>query len=541
MPKPVTVPPSRRPLDLLLALVAAVAVVLGLSRLLALDDGLVVEATRLGDTPITVTRPAGGGPDATAPTVLIAHGFAGSRQLMQPFAVTLARAGYVAVTFDFLGHGAHPDPLTGDVTAADGATRALVDQMAGLARFATGHPASDGRLALIGHSMGSDIVVRLAQADDSVAATVAVSMFAPTVTPETPRNLLVIVGGLEPAALKDEGRRAVGMVAGGPEAVEPGTTYGRFADGTARRLVLADGVEHIGVLFSAETLAAAREWLDRSFGPPETGTAIEGRTAPVDRRLPWLGLTLLGVVAAARPLSRLLPAVASPPDGPPARAGRAGFLAAAVAPALLTPLILWPLPTGFLPILLGDYLTAHFLIYGLLTAAALRRWRRRGAASGPGDGRRTVAWPAFAAATAAVAAYAVLAVGLPIDRYFTAFVPIAGRLALLPVVLVGTLVYFLADETLVRDPRSPRFAYPLTKACLLVSLAIAVALDLQRLFFLIILIPVILVFLAIYGLFSGWAYRRTGHPAVGGVALALAFAWAIAATFPMVDASALPG
>ena len=66
------------------------------------------------------------------------------------------------------------------------------------------------------------------------------------------------------------------------------------------------------------------------------------------------------------------------------------------------------------------------------------------------------------------------------------------------------------------------------------SLVLAIALNPPRLFFLIIIVPVILLFLVVYGLFSGWAYRRTGQPLVGAVAVALAFAWAIAATFPVV-------
>jgi hypothetical protein len=65
-------------------------------------------------------------------------------------------------------------------------------------------------------------------------------------------------------------------------------------------------------------------------------------------------------------------------------------------------------------------------------------------------------------------------------------------------------------------------------------LALAVALNMQRLFFLIIIVPVILVFFAVYGMFSGWVYRQTNHPIVGAAANAGALAWAIAVTFPLV-------
>jgi len=100
--------------------------------------------------------------------------------------------------------------------------------------------------------------------------------------------------------------------------------------------------------------------------------------------------------------------------------------------------------------------------------------------------------------------------------------------------LAGTLPWFLADEWATRGVGAGRGAYAATKLLFLVSLAVAVALNLSKLFFLILIVPVILAFFVVYGLFSRWAYRRTGHPFVGGLANALAFAWAIAVTFPML-------
>ena len=79
-----------------------------------------------------------------------------------------------------------------------------------------------------------------------------------------------------------------------------------------------------------------------------------------------------------------------------------------------------------------------------------------------------------------------------------------------------------------------RGAYALTKFCFLLSLALAVALNLNKLFFLIIIAPVILIFFLVYGLISGWTYARVNHPLVGALALASAFAWSIAVTFPVV-------
>ncbi len=109
------------------------------------------------------------------------------------------------------------------------------------------------------------------------------------------------------------------------------------------------------------------------------------------------------------------------------------------------------------------------------------------------------------------------------------------RIPLLIAVLVGTLSFFLADEWLTRGPGAARGGYPLTKLLFLLSLTIAVALNFKKLFFLMFIIPIILVFFILYGLFSGWVNRQTGNPLVGGVANALAFAWAIAVTFPLLS------
>jgi len=278
--------------NLILAIAALAAIAVALSRLLGATSGLAVTHTTVGTTPVTVFAPISGD---RAPAVVIAHGFAGSQQLMQPFAVSLARNGFIAVTFDFLGHGRNPQPLKGSITETEGATTALIEEFAEVAAFARGLPASDGRLAVLGHSMASDIVVRYAQRDSDVAATVAVSMFSPVVTATSPRNLLVIVGALEPAALKNEALRIVAMAAGTVQ-IQENVTYGSVAAGTARRMAFSPGVEHIGVLYSRASLTQALVWLDTAFG-----RRLPDGDVSLDARGRWLGLLFLGLTVLAPP------------------------------------------------------------------------------------------------------------------------------------------------------------------------------------------------------------------------------------------------
>ena len=507
----------RRLIDPLLAILALVAIGASLWHLHVATKGLSIERSFVGDTPVTIYRPAGIA-EQPGPVVLIAHGFAGSQQLMQPFATTFARNGYTAVTFDFLGHGRNPDPLTGSITDPGGATQALVGQTARIAGFA--RRLGDGRLAVLGHSMASDIIVRFAEQDPHVGATIAVSMFSPAVTPTAPRNLLVIVGGLE-TMLKREALRAVGQ-ASSPVPPRPGITYGAFSRGTARRAAFSDGVEHIGVLYSPASMTAALGWLDAAFGRARSGRPY------LDERGPWILLLLAGFVMLARPLSRLLPVVSAPPVG--ATLGWRALWPCLAIPAVATPLILRTLPTHFLPILVGDYLSLHFGLYGSITLACLR-WRRERT-----DRPRGRTSPArFAVAVVATTGYAAATLGWSIDSYATSFVPVPARVPLILAMLVGTMAYFLSDEWLTRRGAA-RGGVVASKLAFLASLAIAIALDFERLFFLVIIVPVIILFFLIFGLVGAWCHRRTGNPLVAGIATAIAIAWAIGVTFPMIAA-----
>lgn len=488
--------------------------------------GIVRSSTKVGDTPVTVYRSTS---EEAAPVVVIAHGFAGSRSLMEPLALAVAGRGYVVATFDFLGHGRHPRPLSGDLMSQEGTPALLVEQTREVVDAATEFPGVDGRVAVAGHSMATDILVRYAQSDARVAATVGISMYAPTVDSVSPRNLLAVVGALE-GRLVAEARRVVAMVADIDSAeVEPFVAYGRAADGAVRRFAPAPRVEHIGVLYSATTLDETVAWLDRAFE--------RGRVDPVAGRAHgrglWILALMIGVFLLARPLSARLPRVFDTPRGASADWRRIGIVAG--LPAVVTPLILRPIPTSFLPVVVGDYLAVHFLLFGVLGAGLL--WWTGGrpdvatllgrAGLRGGRGRRVLAGSSL------MIAFFLLLVAWPLDRFFTSFVPIPERLPLLGAVLIGTIPYFVADEWLTRGADARRGAYATTKLLFLLSLGVAVALDFEGLFFLILIVPVILAFFFVHGLFSRWVYRATGSPVVAGLGNAVAFAWALAVTFPL--------
>jgi len=497
-------------------MLALICIASAIWHLQAAADGVTITRTRVGSAPVTLFEPAGGGP---SPVVLIAHGFAGSQQLMQSFALTCARNGYRAVTFDFPGHGHNPRPLRGSITEVEGATRTLVGALDEVARFARGQ--GDGRLALLGHSMASDIVVRYGNMAPGISAVIAVSMFSPAVAARSPPNLLVITGEWE-GPLRREALRAVGL-ATAPAVPVPGVLYGDFAHGSARKASVSPGTEHVSVLFSRDSQTEALAWLDHSFG-------IQRSLAPrIDGRGPWILLLLSGVVVLGSRLARWLPRCSVPPAG--AGLSWSRLWPVVLLPMLATPLLLRMLPTHFLPVLVADYLVLHFAAYGALTWLCLRRWRAPVPPPPATPHRRG----ARALAIGACLLFGLIGIVWPIHTWFTCFLPTAPRGLLMLALLLGTLPYFLADAWMTGGIRVAPGARLVSRLALLVSLAIAVALDLERLFFLIIIVPVILLFFLVYGLLERWTYRQTGDPAVGASASACALSWAIGATFPLLS------
>jgi len=366
-----------------------------------------------------------------------------------------------------------------------------------------------------------------AVADPSVAATVGVSLFSPEVTATAPRNLLVVTGAWE-AGLVDEALRVAGLAEGRP--AEPFVTLGDPAAGDARRAVIAPRVEHVGVLYSPVALAETRDWLDLVFGRgAAAGAGAPGAPAPpdaaVDGRGGWLLLWLAGVLGLAWGAAPLLPRLA--PAAPAAPARWRGFALALAAPAVAAPLVATRLPQGLLPAPVADYLAAHFLIWGLVAGLVLWRagWTAGLAAQRPAR---------LAAAALALVGFGLVAIYWPIDRFVGALAPQPERLALLAALALGMLPYFLADEILTRAPAAPRAAYPLAKLALLASLGLAIALDPPRLFFLALILPLTLIFFTLFGLISRWSFQATGSPLPAACANTILFAWAIAATFPIL-------
>ncbi len=464
-------------------------------------EGITTTEIRIGSTPATLY----GEPGPSKPMVVVAHGFAGSRQLMQAYSLTLARSGYSVLAFDFEGHGRNPVPMSGDVSSIDGTTALLVAETRRVLAAARDLAPQTSGVALLGHSMATDVIIRAAAEElvegRPVDAIIAISMYSGAVTASDPKRLLVITGDWEPG-LRAAALDALHLV--DKNAVENETVQ---SGDILRRAAVAPNVEHVGVLFSPAALSEARDWLD--------GTFNKSSTAPFVTPGPWILLLLAGIVLLFRPLTELLPP--NPAERVPVGAAR--FWLAIALPAIAVPLVATQVRTQFLPILVADYLALHLVLFGGLQLLIL----------GP---RRLGPYSGTVVAAFVLSIWGIGVFGFAMDRYAASFFPSLERLPVIAVLAVGAILAMLADAVVTESGRGRLWRRIAARVALFVSLSIAAALDPERLLFLVIILPVILLFLLVHGQMGRWVARRSG-PMPAGLGLGLCLAWALGVSFPL--------
>ncbi len=339
-------------------------------------------------------RPPGLEAGRRAPAVLLSHGYINTREMQSPFAIELARRGFVVLAMDMTGHGGSG----GNVGAAGfGGPSALT--------FLRSQPIVDSdQIGLAGHSMGGGPVLAAARAEpEGYRAVVLVGsapgLFGPPdeVRPDFPRNLNVVFGGLDefsalmwrtPKGTDLPGSEKLKAVFGVASPVEPGRTYGDPALGTARRLDLPR-ITHPWEHFSSGGVAPAVDWMQ---------ARLEGEARPLpagDQVWVWkeagtllalvgAGLLLLGAFELALGLPWLGQLRRSPEPAAAVR-GIGGWLAlglTAVLPALTyLPFMklgaLW-FPSALFPQWVQNQLLAWALantVLAIVIALFLRRGR----------------------------------------------------------------------------------------------------------------------------------------------------------------------
>jgi len=205
-----------------------------------------------------VFEPSCGG--LNKPAIIIGHGSMVNKEMVKGYALELAAVGFVAVPFDFRGHGqstmVEPDNKTKDIIAIKEYlnTRSDVDI---------------NSLGYIGYSMGG-LGQELIHQDLAFKCFIGIGTWLyPTLRAgdsTNPLNVLMIQAlfdeAVELPALKDSLAIRVGIPV---SSVDSNKLYGSFQQGNASMIYLDDNSNHLTVAWDEDFIREARDWAINSF------------------------------------------------------------------------------------------------------------------------------------------------------------------------------------------------------------------------------------------------------------------------------------
>jgi pimeloyl-ACP methyl ester carboxylesterase len=231
------------------------------------------EARFAGDRPgLTLSgllyQPASATAQHPAPAVLVSHGYINTREMQSPFAIELARRGFVVLAIDMEGHGYSQGAVFQDRDL--GGPAAL--------RYLQSLPYVDkANIGLEGHSMGGvPISTAAASQPDGYKAIVfegSTPAFLGAKAPASFHDLAVVYGqydefaplmwGVPKGSLVPASKK-LSKVFGQPSPILVGKIYGSIADGSARVLENPP-VTHPWEHFSRAGVGGAVDWFEKAL------------------------------------------------------------------------------------------------------------------------------------------------------------------------------------------------------------------------------------------------------------------------------------
>ena len=451
------------------------------------------------------------------PAVVLIHGFMADRKLMSVLARRLAENGYAVLAIDVNGHGENSNPFGGGVGDA-GSLREDVKQAVDYLRS---NPFVDGsRIAVMGHSMGAGAALDYATHDPNLKGAVMISG-GWQLGPQRPKNALFIYAERDPDMIQDASPALAAHVADVAQ-IELGKTYGEFAQGSAVEAIRVPGVDHVTIVYSAAAATTIVRWLDSTFGITRTG-AIE----VADGRLGATGLALLVFVIALVPMGRVCGSMVA--DWAGERPGPSGWIGLLILGGAL--IASMPLagadPASFVPVVVGDIQLSWFGVAGLIIVVVLALshrldWYRI----------REGAGAAILAAAGGFAVAYVCQVAMSVAFHHQSMSP--ERLMVMAMASVLLFPFWMGFELLVRrgGPVISTVWAVLGRILIVVLMAAGVSLGLLP-FFLMLILPIIVLNFVMIEIFAASAYSASRNLTLIAVFETLWFAWLIAAASPI--------
>jgi pimeloyl-ACP methyl ester carboxylesterase len=474
-------------------------------------------------TPVTLIQPVS---DVTpAGSVILLHGLSANRKLMMYLAEDFAGHGFRAYALDLPGHGDSTDPFT--FARAQFCATLAVDA---LTREGKIDPATT---ALVGHSMGGAIAIRMADVEP-VAATIAISPAPMNAPSRMPSNLLVFSASADLAPLKKEAAALQAAAQGNRVAADD------FAQKRAFEMLELPHSSHTSLITDRRVAHRSEQWMMQTVFPnidPKTlalnldlGTYESygnGRRRLAGGFLGEVGILLLFpfLVAIAGTLADPIP-IETPGARPTPWLVAVEFIVAALFSLLVLNFFI---PLKFLHLYTGDYLVSLlaliaivllFLNFGFVMEYA---WFK----------------PVKIATAVALAFAIVLGLGAWMNWQLTDAWMNAPRWLRFALALPFLWLYAFAEEVVLGPvkrgwPRAQRFAFfGVLRAELFAACLVSVYVLASGQILLVLLFVFFILFSVLQRLATDAVRAHTGSATAAATFGAILAAWFIATVFPL--------
>ncbi|MFX0020745.1 MAG: alpha/beta hydrolase [Candidatus Hermodarchaeota archaeon] len=213
-------------------------------------DGVIVS--------FNVFEPLGGG--MSKPAIIIGHGFMANKEMLKGYALELAAAGFVAVPFDFRGHG----------QSTSGNDDAMFRDILAIKEYLNGRSDIDmNSLGYIGYSMGG-LGQSVIHNDTSFKCFIGIGTWLyPTLrkgNSTNPLDVLMIQALFDEAITLSDLKMSVENRTGIPISnIYSNKIYGSFEHGNATMIYLDDDSNHLKLAWDQDFIREARDWAVNSI------------------------------------------------------------------------------------------------------------------------------------------------------------------------------------------------------------------------------------------------------------------------------------
>jgi pimeloyl-ACP methyl ester carboxylesterase len=217
------------------------------------DDGVIISFNVF--EPVTPAAPG------SRPVIILGHGSMVNKEMMKGYALEFASAGFVAIPFDFRGHGQSGD---GDRSLMVNDVEAIKDYLD------TRTDVDANNVGYLGYSMGG-LGQYLINTDTDFKCFIGIGtgLYNSLRTGTSSDNLdvLMIIARYDEAV---QPSRVIGVLAnrtGVPAAIiDLNRLYGSFENGNASMIYLDDNSNHLFTAWDEDFIREARDWAINSFG-----------------------------------------------------------------------------------------------------------------------------------------------------------------------------------------------------------------------------------------------------------------------------------